>query len=70
MDKTVIGDKKYELKGVTYHLGSPMSAHYITAVKLKERWWNCNDAVVKIMEEGQVVSEAVCILFTSKCQDI
>ena len=31
MKKTVIGGKKYELKGVTYHSGSPMSGHY-TAV--------------------------------------
>ena len=63
MDNTVIGGKKYELKGVTYHLGSPMSGHYTAAMKFKERWWNCNDAVVKIMEEGKVVSEAARILF-------
>ena len=60
VDKTKIGGKKYELKGVTYHLGSPMSGHYTAAVKFKERGWNCNDAVVKIME-GKVVSEAAYI---------
>ena len=54
MDKTVIGGKKY---------GSPMSAHYTAAVKFKERWWNCNDTVVKIMEKGKVVLEAAYILF-------
>ena len=62
MDKTVIGGKKYELRGVTYHSGSPMSGHCTVAVKFKKRWWNCNDAVVKIMEEGKVVSEAAYIL--------
>ena len=36
MDKTVIGGKKYELKGVAYHLGSPMSGHYTAAVKFKK----------------------------------
>ena len=61
--KTAIGSKKYELKGVTYHSGSPMSGHYTAAVKFKERWWNCNDAVVKSVEEGKVVSEAAYILF-------
>ena len=59
----VIGGKKYELKGFTYHLGSPISGHYTAAVKFKGRWWSCNDAVVKIMEEGKVVSEADHILF-------
>ena len=43
------------MKGVTYHTGSPISGHYRAAVKLEERWWNCNDAVVKIMEERKVV---------------
>ena len=51
MEKTVIGDKKYGLKGVTHHTGSPMSGHYRAAVKFKERWWNCNDVAVKIMEK-------------------
>ena len=63
MGKTVIGGKKYEMKGVIYHSGSPMSGHYTAALKLKERWWSCNDAVVKVMEEGKVVSEAAYILF-------
>ena len=40
-----------------------MSDHYRAAVKLKERWWNCNDVVVKTMEERKVVSEAAYILF-------
>ena len=68
MGKTVIGGRKYELKGVSYHSGSLMSGHYTVAVKFKEKWWNCHDAVVKIMEEGKVVSEAAYILFTSKCE--
>ena len=64
MDKTMIGGKKYELKGVIiYHSGSPIWGHYRAAVKFKEQWRNCNDAVVKIMEEGKIVSEAARILF-------
>ena len=63
MDNAVIGGKKCELKGVTYHSGNPVSGHYTAAVKFKERWWNCNNAVEKIMEEGKVVSEAAYILF-------
>ena len=55
--------EKYELKGVTYHSGSPMSSHYTATVKFKESWWSCNDAVVKIMEERKVVSKAAYILF-------
>ena len=47
-----------------------MSGYYAAAVKFKERWWNCNEAVVKSMEEGKVVSEAAYILFISKCEDI
>ena len=70
MDNTVIGGKKYELKGVTYHLRSPMSGHYTAAAKFKGRGWNCNDAVVKIMEERKEVSETAYILLTSKCEDI
>ena len=52
MDKTVIGCKKYKLEGVKNHLGSPMPCHCTVAVKFKERWWNCNDAVIEIMDEG------------------
>ena len=58
-DKTVIGGKNYELNGVTY----PMSGHYTAAVKFKERWWKCNDAVVKSVKEKKVVLEAAYILF-------
>ena len=61
-----MGGIKYELKGVTCHSGSPMSGHYTVAVKFKEGWWNCNDGVVKSMDEGKVVSEAVYILFYSQ----
>ena len=63
MDKTVIGGRKYELKGVTYHSRNQMSGHYTAARKFKERWWNCTDAVVKSIEEGEVLSEAAYILF-------
>ena len=65
MDKMLImiGSKQYELKEVTYHWGSPMSGHFTAAVKFKERWWNCNDGVVKIMEERKIVLEAAYILF-------
>ena len=63
IDKTVIGDRKYELKDITYHSESSISGHYKAAVNFKERWWNCNDAVVKRMEEGKVVLDAAYILF-------
>ena len=43
MDKTVTGDRNHELKGVTYHSGSPTSGHYTGTVNFKERWRNCND---------------------------
>ena len=58
LEKTVIGSKKCEMKGVTYN-----SDHYRAAVKFKESLWNCNNAVVKIMEERNVVSEAAYVLF-------
>ena len=41
---------------------------YTAAVKFKEQSRNCNDAVVKIMEEGKVVSEAAHILFYKELQ--
>ena len=63
MDKTVTGGRNHELKGLTYHSESPTSGHYTAAVKFGERWWNCNDAVVKSMKEGKVVSKAAYILF-------
>ena len=70
MNKAVIGGRNYELKRGTYHLESPISGHFTVAVKFKERLWNCNDAVIKSIEEGKVVSEAAYILFTNKCGDI
>ena len=63
LDKTVIGGKKYELKGATYYSGRPLWGHYTVAVKFKERWWNCDDAVIKIIEEGNVALEVAYILF-------
>ena len=63
MGMTVIGGRNYELKGVTYHSGSPILGHYTVTVKFKERWWNCKDVVVKNMDEGKVVLEAAYILF-------
>ena len=63
VDKTLIGAKNYELKRFVFHSGSPLSDHYTEAVKFKGRWWNRNDAVVKIMEERKVVSEAAYIIF-------
>ena len=59
----MIGDRKYELKDITYHSQSSISGHCKAAVNFKERWWNCNDAVVKRMEEGKVVLDAAYILF-------
>ena len=63
MEKAVIGGTEYRLKAVTYHSGSPAAGHYTAAVKYDEEWWNCNDALVKRMEDGKVVSESAYILF-------
>ena len=40
-----------------------MSGYYTAAVKFKEEWWNCNDAVIKSVEEKKVLSEVAYILF-------
>ena len=40
-----------------------MSGHYAAAMKLKQRWWNCNDAAAESMEEGKVVPESAYIPF-------
>ena len=58
-DKTVIGGENCELIGVKY----PMSGYYTAEVKFKEEWWNCNDAVIKSVEEKKVLSEVAYILF-------
>ena len=55
----MIGGENCELNGVTY----PMSGYYTAAVKFKEEWWNCNDAVIKSVEEKKVLSEVAYILF-------
>ena len=39
-----------------------MPDHYTTAKKFKEQWWHCNNADLKIMEEGKIVCEAAYIL--------
>ena len=53
--------RNYELKRGMHHLGSLILGHYTAEVKIKERWWNCNDAMLKSMEEGKVVAEAAYI---------
>ena len=35
-------------------------------MKFKERWWNCNDVVIKSIKEGKVVLEAAHVLFSNQ----
>lgn len=54
----------YDLFGTVNHNGTLNQGHYVSNVKVNERWYHCNDAyVVHTKEEEVLKSEGAYILF-------
>ena len=54
----------YDLFGTVNHKGTLNQGHYVSNVKIGERWYHCNDAHVSETEESTVLSsDGAYILF-------
>lgn len=58
----------YELFGTVNHVGNMQSGHYVANVKVKDKWYDCNDAYVGLAggtgdEETVLANAGAYILF-------
>jgi ubiquitin carboxyl-terminal hydrolase 22/27/51 len=54
----------YDLFGTVNHRGNLSSGHYVTNVKVKGKWFRCNDQHVSMTDEATVLtSDGAYILF-------
>ncbi|XAO22189.1 hypothetical protein I312_100956 [Cryptococcus bacillisporus CA1280] len=58
-----VGPFKYDLYGVSNHMGTLSSGHYTAFVKSKEGWKYCEDSQVMSAQEKDVISRPAYILF-------
>jgi len=57
----------YDLFGVVVHRGNQNSGHYVTNVKVNNKWFSCNDQHVSSSNEAAVLtSDGAYILFYSR----
>ena len=72
MSKYVVGynrDKyKYDLYGITNHIGGTGGGHYFSYVKnFDKNWYKYNDSVVSTLKIEQLVSkDAYCLFYKLK----
>ncbi|KAL7422668.1 ubiquitin-specific protease doa4 [Cryptotrichosporon argae] len=61
--RTQVGPFRYDLYGVSNHMGTLSSGHYTAYVKSADRWMFCEDSRVLPATEQDVVSRPAYILF-------
>ncbi len=54
---------KYELYGVSNHMGTPNGGHYTSYVKTGKGWIHYNDEGLSVIDESQVISQNSYCLF-------
>ncbi|KAG7445123.1 cysteine proteinase [Guyanagaster necrorhizus] len=54
---------KYDLYGVTNHIGNLSSGHYTALVRSSGRWKYCDDSSIKTVDDRDVVSQKAYVLF-------
>lgn len=59
-------EEEYELYGVIVHFGSGVGGHYIAYVRVKNRWYKCDDAQVSLCKPGDEFDTNAYILFYKK----
>ena len=62
-------EHEYYLHSLVIHSGTANSGHYYVYIKehAKERWWKYNDAEVKVVNYGEVISQAQSNNMTNAC---
>ncbi|KAL1409731.1 ubiquitin-specific protease doa4 [Vanrija albida] len=66
--RTQIGPFKYDLYGVSNHMGTLSSGHYTAFVRSSDQWMFCEDSRVQPAREVDVVSRPAYILFYKRVQ--
>ncbi|WWD20590.1 hypothetical protein CI109_105066 [Kwoniella shandongensis] len=61
--RTQIGPFRYDLYGVSNHMGTLSSGHYTAYVKSSKGWMYCEDSRISKAQERDVVSRPAYILF-------
>ncbi|THV02554.1 hypothetical protein K435DRAFT_345687 [Dendrothele bispora CBS 962.96] len=61
--RTQVPPYKYDLYGVTNHVGNLSSGHYTAFVASRGGWMYCDDSVIKSVDSKQVVSQKAYVLF-------
>ncbi|KAG7094165.1 hypothetical protein E1B28_007776 [Marasmius oreades] len=61
--RTQLPPYKYDLYGVTNHVGNLSSGHYTAFVGSRGGWVYCDDSVIKPVDSKQVVSQKAYVLF-------
>ncbi|KAK8850409.1 hypothetical protein IAR55_004327 [Kwoniella newhampshirensis] len=61
--RTQVGPFKYDLYGVSNHMGTLSSGHYTAYVKSSKGWMYCEDSRISKAQERDVVSRPAYILF-------
>lgn len=64
LELTLPGSKeRYELYGAVAHIGSGVGGHYISYVRVMQRWYKCDDSRVTLAAEGQEIDCNAYLLF-------
>ncbi|KAF5351330.1 hypothetical protein D9758_008023 [Tetrapyrgos nigripes] len=66
--RTQVPPYRYDLYGVTNHVGNLSSGHYTAFVASRDKWMYCDDSVVKTVDSKQVVSQKAYVLFYKRTQ--
>ena len=53
----------YDLMGVVNHQGNLHQGHYVSKVKVRNKWYGCNDAFISECEKDVPDEEGAYILF-------
>lgn len=56
----------YDLFGTVNHRGGLQSGHYITNLKVEDRWFRINDQHVSTSNEAEVLKSEAYLLFYSR----
>ena len=62
-----IKNHKYELRGIIFHMGGAGGGHYISIIKLNDKWYACNDnSVSEINNISNFLNKGYTYLFVKQ----
>jgi len=53
----------YSLYAIVCHLGSSKSGHYVSYIKLGDKWWYCNDDKITLSNEKDVLNQRPYVFY-------